>query len=341
MARNTTNLGLNVWNNADDPYDHSQLAANWDAVDSDDHSSHPIGTTGLANGSVTNAKLAPNAVASANIVNATIQGTDIAPGTITGDLLSPGLFDNLSPLGQTTPWFRPTTSVSVPTGWAIADGSILSASQHGWGSFSVTLPDLRNKFVLGAAVSGTGTGTSTPPAEKATGGSHTRDLEHAHALTPHTHTIDAHTHTTQAHTHTTPGHSHSLSNHAHTIQTSGGHTHGFVDTNVLVGRRVIPTEEVNENTLHTMVPGGRTDVGGDINLASAGSHNHSGATGGGGSATLSNNGGTSGSATAVVESTGLTTNSSGAATTEGPQSITSDFRPAYVGLLYITKVKNA
>jgi hypothetical protein len=55
------------------------------------------------------------------------------------------------------------------------------------------LPDLRNKFILGAATSGTGSGVATPPEIGQAGSSHTANLAHTHTIA-HTHTVAAHTH---------------------------------------------------------------------------------------------------------------------------------------------------
>lgn len=66
MAFTTPKLALRVWNLLSDPYDHDQLANNWAKVDLHDHTfgrGVQVPTDGLADGSVTSAKLAPGAAA--------------------------------------------------------------------------------------------------------------------------------------------------------------------------------------------------------------------------------------------------------------------------------------
>jgi hypothetical protein len=64
MAVTSTNMSLRIWNLLNDPFDHAQLATNWDKVDQHDHTSGrgvQIPTAGLADGSVSITKLAAEA----------------------------------------------------------------------------------------------------------------------------------------------------------------------------------------------------------------------------------------------------------------------------------------
>lgn len=321
--RNTTHLGLKVWSNPDDPYDHNELAANWDAIDADDHSTHPIPGAGLQSGSVSTGKL--------------------VDGSVTRPKIDPSVLASLqAPLGTMTPFFRPVAGIPIPTGYAIADGRSLGPGSHDWGAITVTLPDLRNKFVLGAATSGTGTTPSTPPAELAVGGLHTRDLSHQHTIQPHSH----------PHSHIVGGHSHTISNHSHSIALGGTHNHDFLNNDGSGGHGPLWTRElgtsINENapTLHATVagygtktmyhPGSDGDPGNigermeAVEMANAPQHNHGGATGSAGGQTVSV--GDSGTTADNTSSGVLTTNSASGST---------DLRPGYIGLLWIVKVKNA
>ena len=79
-------MQLTVWNLLSDPYDSSQLAQNFVAIDQHDHSGSgkgaPIdGTSALINGSVTSAKLASPAVNTGNLVDQSVTTDKIADST--------------------------------------------------------------------------------------------------------------------------------------------------------------------------------------------------------------------------------------------------------------------
>lgn len=312
--RNGENMSLVIWDEADDPYDHTELAANWDALDEHDHSAGrgvQIPTGGIKDGAITTPKLANNSVTSDKIVDGTIQGTDIADGAITSDKIDVSVFSSITPLGVTVPWFRPSTSVGVPVGWRISDGSTITAADHDWDAGNVTLPDLRGRFVLGAATSGTGVNPNEPPAEKATGGSNSRSYAHTHTVQPHGHTVNAHSHTVDAHSHTVNSHTHSVPNHNHGIYSR------LTDT--------IAQNGEGESHLQTLYVAGFNEGGENAPIPSGGGGTSGTATPG----TSNSSPGTSNSSPGTT-SVGLTTDSS---------SPGGDSRPAYYGLLYITKVK--
>lgn len=65
MAFTTPNMGLSVWNLALDLYDHNAQANNLSALDQHDHSTgkgSQVGTGGIQNGAITNAKLGAHSV---------------------------------------------------------------------------------------------------------------------------------------------------------------------------------------------------------------------------------------------------------------------------------------
>lgn len=75
MARTTSNIILNVWDNTTDLFNHTQLAANWDAIAIHDHTSGhglPIGTSAISDSSITTAKLATSAVTNIKIADGVI-----------------------------------------------------------------------------------------------------------------------------------------------------------------------------------------------------------------------------------------------------------------------------
>jgi hypothetical protein len=187
------------------------------------------------------------------------------------------------------------------------DGRAWSAITNKLGAGGVqwntgNIPNMANKFPLGAALAGTGSGPGSPPAIGGSGGLHERDLTHTHVANAHTHTVDAHVHTIAAD-----------GSHNHSFEIFGGGTaHAFSRD---VG---VPRSEGSRQALY--VPGHNTDsfYGSSViaPLTTTASHAHSGTTG-------SSTAGTS-SATVTINN-GLTGN--------------TDLRPAHIGLLFIMKVR--
>ena len=98
---------------------------------------------------------------------------------------------------------RRCAGATAPANWLLCDGSAVSRTTYadlfavcgetygaGNGSTTFNVPDLRQKFPLGKAASGTGSTLG------GTGGA----IDHTHTGPSHTHTVSAHTHTI-AHTH--------------------------------------------------------------------------------------------------------------------------------------------
>ena len=93
----------------------------------------------------------------------------------------------------------------APSGWLLCDGSSVSTVTYadlfavllytfGGAGGSFSLPDLRQKFPLGKAVSGTG----------ATLGGSGGTIDHTHTGPSHTHPVASHTHSIASHTHSIP-----------------------------------------------------------------------------------------------------------------------------------------
>lgn len=347
MAHNTTFMGLTAWDLDSDPYNHSQLSANFDAIDAHDHTSTkgkqiPAGglatdsittskildanvTTGkLADNSVTTAKLAANSVTSAKIADGTIVGADLADGTITTAKLDASIF----PIGHIFAWYRVDPSVAIPSGCEVCDGrawnTITNKMGPGLTQWNTgNIPDLRNRFLLGAATTGTGSGTGTPPAIGQTGGSHTINLAHAHAVTAHSHIVNSHTHPIAAQ----EPHKHLFKT---TVWDGGGnpvgtttveaHTRGTAVPSAAGTRQSFYVPDLNRNEYYgddqvaPMANEVYVDGSGNV-LGSQPAHNHGGSTGG---------------ATA--------TTSSNATTTDSQLSATQDIRPGYYGVLYLMRV---
>lgn len=322
MSTTLPNMGLVKWDLTSDPYSHSQLAANFQAIDDHDHTSGKgklIVTNSLTDLAVTTAKLADGSVTTAKLADGSVTAAKLAN-------------DAKYPIGVIIPWWRPDVSVPVPTGWIVPVGQTLTDPQHDFSYVgSITVPDMRNAFVLGAATSGTGVGTGTPPAIGAVGGSHTLNLAHAHGVNAHTHSVPAHTHTIDPHSHT-------VSDHTHTVPTQADHAHTYASGNLVYSRQadtVFKNPPTGlDNFLQTLFINNFNSGGGAAAapMDPAGSHNHGGATGG------VTAGVSTGSTSLTTTSSGSTTSGSTAPSTDSQLSSTVDSRVAFVGLLYIMKV---
>jgi len=207
----------------------------------------------------------------------------------------------LMPIGAVIAWFRADESIDIPDGFNVCDGTVLTAGNHDFAvGGSVTMPDLRNRFILGADASksiGTagaavGSGSiddsSGAPGPQGTGGSNQNTLT--------TSTIPSHAHT--ATTATSGNHTHSINDpmHAH-----GAHKEYASNTSILYDQsgQKFGTSGAVINFLPWI---DESPTG--ISLYAAGSHTHT--------ITVSNTGGGS----------------------------PHENRPRWMGLIYICKVKN-
>lgn len=97
--------------------------------------------------------------------------------------------DPAIPLGIVWQWWRPTSTFPVPAGSVFCDGRTLQASEHDFGTGgAITIPDLRNRFILGADAA-EGDGVAAADGEARTdgpgiGGAGGRQLETAGFLLP-------------------------------------------------------------------------------------------------------------------------------------------------------------
>lgn len=178
MPAITPNMGLTSWDLTSDPYDHTQLAANFAAIDSHNHTAGKgaqIPTGGIQDGAITNSKLATNAVSTVKVQD----------GAITSIKMDR---EYVHPLGEFMWWWRPNSSTDVPGGWVVCRGQVLTAAEHDFaGGGAITVPNVINAFILGADMSGTGNTPSEPPAIGAAGGAHTRAFAHSHSVPAHYH----------------------------------------------------------------------------------------------------------------------------------------------------------
>lgn len=347
MAFTTSFMGLTAWDLGTDPYDHSQLANNFVAIDLHDHSSgkgKQIGASGISDGAITTAKiqdgavtaakildgaitqakLANNSVGSAQIIDGSITGADILDGTISNAELDP----SVNPIGTIKMWFRVDPSVPVPTGWEVCDGRAWNTVTNKMGPGATqwntgNMPNFANKFPLGAALSGTGSGATQPPDIGQTGGSMTIDLSHTHTVNAHSHTVNAHSHTipTQApHKHLFKTTVWDANNNPIGTATVDGHQRQTaLPTGPAAVRQSFYVPDLNrygnvDDVIAPMAEESYTDGAGNV-LGSQPAHNHSGATG-----------------------TATSTTSSDTATTATSLGTTIDHRNAFVGVLFIIRV---
>jgi microcystin-dependent protein len=228
---------------------------------------------------------------------------------------------------------------TAPSGWLLANGAEVSRTTYaalfavigtvfgvGDGSTTFNLPNLKQRFPLGKADSGTGAAVG------ATGGA----IDHVHSGPSHTHTGPSHTHTMGTHTHSNPSTA-ANGSHAHFIDggataSGGSHTHSFSDSFTTGGGS------------------GTTSKEGGAFLASVPAHTHtgsvSGTTGSGGShthgpGTLDTD--SAGSHTHTQGVTGATdpgdTNAAGTgATGAGGTGSTGTQNPPFLTLLFIVKI---
>lgn len=148
-------------------------------------------------------------------------GFDAVSGDVGGiplEQVGADIARQMVPIGSVIDWWRPvppsgSPAMTVPSGFEICDGRTIVSGQHDFGfAANATLPDLRNKFILGAdhqLADLSAGGAATSPGIGGAGGAHSKLIDHTEAPVP------AHGHTTN-----NPSHGHSVSDpgHAHTAQ---------------------------------------------------------------------------------------------------------------------------
>lgn len=123
------------------------------------------------------------------------------------------------PIGSVIDWWRPSSSWdagagagNAPPGFAICNGQVITEGNHDFGSGSITLPDLRNKFIIGADILKTDTAAST-------NGDGTAAYNSQHPNAPGIRGVGG---SNITHSHSVPAHKHGKGDLA--IASSGGHT---------------------------------------------------------------------------------------------------------------------
>jgi hypothetical protein len=139
-----------------------------------------IAAGGIASDAVTTAKIINSAVTTDKIADSAVTSAKIADATIVQGDIALTLLKLLCPVGS----IKAYAGAAAPTGWILCDGTaVVSGTHPELYALCATTPDLRGRFALGKAASGTGstllgTGGSTTITE-ANLPSHT----HANTLT--------------------------------------------------------------------------------------------------------------------------------------------------------------
>lgn len=326
----TPNMGLTAWDLGTDPYDHAQLSSNFSAIDAHNHTTGKglqIPTGGIVDSAITSAKiagdavvptthipvdsipqsrLADNSVGAGELQDNSVDTAAIINGAVTSDKLEASVLA----VGTVVLWYRADPSVLPPTTWEVMDGRAWSSIVNKLGAGGTqwntgNIPNMANKFVLGAALAGTGTGPGSPPDIGAVGGAHERNISHTHTTQPHSHVVN---------------------NHAHVIASDGSHSHSFTITTIsgssvahAFSRDVgVPRSEGSRQALYLPGHNSNNFAGADViaPLTTQAAHNHGGVTG---------------DSTANTDAATVTVNAW--------DSGNLDFRPAHVGLLFIMKVR--
>lgn len=297
----------------------------------------------------------PARISARTITWSSLAATD---GSISGDYVSndaqldlPTLGDDilrqLVPVGTVLDWWRPANSgMNVPSGFVICDGSQYSSSQHDFpGGGTVTVPDLRNKFILGASISKNdnvdatagplGTLESDPnnaPGIGGKGGTNAlRNLTHTHTISGHNHNLvtGANRVTFNNPSYTFSGNQ--LPEHGHFVSTGGAGSHIFTTT---VGAGFPQSNRFGaDSTSNSKFPwDGTTLIAAVSNTAGTPS----------GSVNLST-GGSIGGKAGPADGSGIANGDAEFTSGQASANITNshDFRPSYYGLLKIIKIKRA
>lgn len=362
-----------------DYYEASPASAG--AVDSDWIASDAITSAKIASNAVGNSEIANDAVDTAEVKDAAITGAklkssasvdsdrpvgtdNIKDNAITSAKIAAGaigatdLASNVVPLGTVIDWWRATTGTSVPSGWAVCDGTAWSQIANDFSLVSGSIPNLVGKVTMGArltttsggvtaadgAASSVGDAYANSPGIGGTGGSNaSKNFYHSH-YTEHTHTY--------YHTHNVPDHLHGINPQALVANGTGywqlaGDGMGYINN---VAQTAV--QSYSSGTARVRAALNDTVYIDYIYLYDHGhgidSHSHGGATTGADRSLRTNdmvpaNGSSTQYLTSAMQERDYTDGPSWSSTPAYDGSSTSalvDLRPAHVGLLKIMKVKN-
>ena len=116
MAQTSSNMSLNVWNLGTDYFNFSQLAANFNKIDSHNHTGSPNGVQIPAGG------IANNAVTTATMANSSVTTDKIADLNVTTGKIADGAVTTAKASNTVVPAFQ-TSTTALPAG--AVDGQLL------------------------------------------------------------------------------------------------------------------------------------------------------------------------------------------------------------------------
>lgn len=161
--------------------DHQHSRAMPNSVGADALQTDSVTSAAIAADAVGSSEIAANAVGSSEVANDAVDTAAIQDSAVTIAKIAAAARDLLSPPGAITAYGAAT----APTGWLLCDGAAVSRTTYatlfgiisttfgvGDGSTTFNVPDLRQRFPLGKAGSGTGATLG------GTGGL----IDHVHAL---------------------------------------------------------------------------------------------------------------------------------------------------------------
>lgn len=227
--------------------------------------------------------------------------------SLTGSLSGSASFDgsanisisaSVDPLAGTVPTgaMIQYLGTTAPNGWLFCIGSAVSRSTYsglfdlfgtrygaGNGSTTFNLPDLRERFARGSALTGTLSGTAGGSAThqhtntglttgSAGGHNHTVDVPSLSITSGgHFHTTEDHGHYSTDHSHTTIDHYHGVNAHTHNTNSDGDHDHTF-EGSVTANTNAVG-KAASGNTSTNFQLGGHAH-GDNFNPTTTGSHAH-------------------------------------------------------------------
>lgn len=157
MAFISPKMLLQIWNSLTDPYDHEQLAGNFQKVDAHDHTSgkgNQIPTAGLADGAVTLSKIYPGTISTSVIADGGINASKIEDGSITAAKLA----NALRPSQGATTGAESLRALGAAAGQAVAGDDPRIPSIPG-GSALLTGATQNTRYVGGTVSGAPSTGT--------------------------------------------------------------------------------------------------------------------------------------------------------------------------------------
>lgn len=330
----TPNMGLWGWDLEKDKFSHEQLVSNFRAID--DHNHSPGRGAQLSGES-----LFPEAIEHDQIAKGAVDGTNVKEHSLGSEQIDGGFL----PLGSIIAWYRqPGVAAEPGPNWCLCDGRSWSSIENDLGYTTGNVPDLRGKFIMGAA---------GLEAIGASGGSASVNLSHSHTVNAHTHEVGGHTHTIGGHSHIIQGHIHAIALHTHGIVTDGNHNHGFRGHDGLyypATSRLVGTSEgfgpwpnvmhIAQDSPGGLAQGGVANNESDESMQITGAHAHGGATAVGGSGeTVPNSPFNSSENAPFISATNASFVSGASATSTNSQLGSISTLPPYVELAYIIKIR--